>query len=673
MMRGESDRKDILLFLSITAACGAFIVGGVITAQSASDHLLRRDAEATAAIWAEYISQNIDIDRVLAGDPVPVESQMYFDQARQAGRVFLYEIFDARGLVVLSSDDIGGGGTSNAQQQLQYIMPEILAGDTQVQMKVGESPIHPSYFAEAYFPLIDDGVLKGVVGVYVDQTAKAAVFRRTFGVVSVVLAMLMAIAVGLPLYVVWQKLRQRREAEKQIHFLAHHDGLTGLPNRLQFNRRLRDALVEAKRDGTEVGLLYVDVDCFKDVNDGLGHAAGDTLLRHIAQRLSADVRDVDIVARLGGDEFAIIQVGVDQRADAERLAARMCQNLGNAYQINGHDVASSVSIGVAIGPKNGDDVNRLLKSADLALYRAKAEGRSSYRFFEPWMDVRLHVRKQFEQELRRALATEQFELYYQPQFDLLTGRLLGFEALLRWHPTGRATVSPKEFIPVAEETGLIVAIGAWALRHACLEATTWNWPGRVAVNLSPAQFWNSDVVSLVKEATWGLGLSPERLELEITENVLLRNNESIRATLHQIKDLGVSITMDDFGTGYSSLSYLWQFPFDKIKIDQSFIQSLHAGKYVAAIIDAVFGLGRSLDITIAAEGVETMDQARFLKEQGCQQVQGYLFGRPVPVAEARKIISRVQGPSLVPIEHGASMPREALTLAMLGMKKPQNA
>lgn len=673
MNRGKPDRRDVLFFLIVTAACNVFIAGGIITAQWASRHLLHQDAEATAAVWAEYVAQQIDIDRVLAGDSVPGESQMYFEQARQAGRVFLYEIFDPRGLVVLRSDPLDRVSISTAHQRSQMFMPKILAGIPQVQVKTGEEPLRPAYFAEAYFPVIDDNVLKAIVGLYIDQTEKAALFGRIFGVVSVILAVLMAIAVSLPLYIVWQKLRQRREAENRTRFLAHHDALTGLSNRFEFNQRLENALTLAKRNGTDVGLFYVDVDCFKDVNDALGHDAGDVLLCHIAQRLSADVRDVDMVARLGGDEFVVIQFGMETRTDAAKLAARMCRNLADVYQINGHDIASSVSIGVAIGPKNGDEANQLLRSADLALYRAKKGGRSSYCFFEPWMAARLHARRQFEQEMRHALSNQQFELHYQPQFDLLTGGLLGFEALLRWHRMDCAVVPPSEFIPVAEETGLIVPLGAWALRHACLEATTWAWSGRIAVNLSPAQFWSSDVVSLVKEATYGLGLSPERLELEITESLLLRNTEDILETIHKIKDLGVSITLDDFGIGYSSLSYLWKFPFDKIKIDQSFIQSLHAGKHVAAIIDAVFSLGRSLNITIAAEGVETIEQASFLKEQGCQQVQGFLFGRPLPIGEVRNIINRAaKGPEIVLNERAALMPRQKFPAAMLGTESPQN-
>ena len=672
MMRVRPDRRDILLFLVVSAACVLFILGGVVAAYSASHYLLQRDAEATAAIWAKYVAQNIDLNGLLAGNTISANNQMYFDQAREAGHVFLYKIFNSGGLLIHKADYRDKKIVPIERENLGSLLLEIVAEGSHVQIKTDSLSSNTRYFAEVYFPLIYNGSIKGFVSLYIDQTERAQLFRHTFHFFSAALAILMAIAAGLPLHIVWKKLRQRREAEMRIRFLAHHDPMTGLPNRLQFNEKLREALIRAKGDGTCVGLLYVDVDCFKDVNDGLGHAAGDVLLCDMARRASSVVRDVDIVARLGGDEFAVIQLGISERADATELAAKICRHLTGVYDISGHVVASSVSVGVAIGPKDGADANRLLKSADLALYRAKATGRSSYCLFEPWMDTRLHVRRQLEHELRDALSTEQFELYYQPQFDLLSGDLSGFEALLRWHRADGVVVPPNEFIPVAEETGLIVSIGAWALRDACLEAMAWPWPGSVAVNLSPAQFWSCDVISLVKEATLGLGFPPERLELEITENLLLSNTESVKHAIHKIKDLGVKITMDDFGSGYSNLSYIWKFPFDKIKIDQVFVQNLENGRYIAAIIDAIFSIGHSLEITVAAEGVETIEQANFLKDRGCQQVQGYLFGRPLPARETRAIITRATAYTRASIRQGAQVSNRACP-TMLRMENPQSA
>jgi len=397
---------------------------------------------------------------------------------------------------------------------------------------------------------------------------------------------------------------------------------------VQFNQYLERAVARAKRHGNLMAVLCLDLDRFKNVNDTLGHATGDALLEEVAARLKENTRDVDLVGRLGGDEFAIVAEELDTPEDAMRLARRVCTALGAGYQVNGHEVTTSASVGIALGPAEHEPIDVLLKNADLALYRAKEDGRNTFRFFEPAMDAALQKRRRLESDLRNALSKNQLYLDYQPQFGLENGRLTGYEALVRWwHPT-EGEVPPTTFIPIAEETGLIVPLGEWILKTACSYATTWPLDTKLAVNLSPAQFKTQDVYALVRRVLAETGLEPNRLELEITEGIILQNTESVIETLTKLDQLGVSIAMDDFGTGYSSLSYLTRFPVKKIKIDRSFIDTLGSSPQTSAIVSSIVGLGQSLHVTITAEGVETESQAAMLKKWGCDQVQGYYYGRP---------------------------------------------
>jgi diguanylate cyclase (GGDEF)-like protein len=431
-----------------------------------------------------------------------------------------------------------------------------------------------------------------------------------------------------------------RKAEAQISHLAHHDALTNLPNRTLFREQMEEALRRLRRD-EQLAVLCLDLDHFKDINDSLGHPIGDELLKAVARRLGECVRDTDTIARLGGDEFAIVQMGVDrQPAEATALASRLVDVLGAPYDLGGHQVIIGASIGLSIAPADGTDPDQLLKNADMALYRAKADGRGTYRFFEPEMDARAQARRSLEMDLRAALTRGEFEIYYQPIHGLIADEIIGFEALVRWNHPERGMIPPMSFIPLAEETGLIVPLGDWVLRTACREAATWSQNVRVAVNLSPVQFKNRNLVSAVISALSASGLAPERLELEITESVLLQDSDATLATLHKLREFGVRISMDDFGTGYSSLSYLRSFPFDRIKIDRSFIQELATRKDSMAIVRAVTGLGKSLGIQTTAEGVETSEQLALLRSEGCTEVQGYLFSPPRPAAEVEGLLSK---------------------------------
>jgi diguanylate cyclase (GGDEF)-like protein len=448
-----------------------------------------------------------------------------------------------------------------------------------------------------------------------------------------------------------EDITERCKSEAQIVFLARHDALTGLPNRVVFQERLLHALAHAERSAG-FAVLYLDLDQFKIVNDTLGHPIGDELLCAVALRLRDSVRDGDIVARLGGDEFAIIQMSASLPGEATALARRLVRTLSAPYDLQGNHVVVGVSIGIALAPGDGIHPAQLLKNADLALYRAKREGRGTWRFFEAAMDSAAQARRVLELDLRHDDLLQQLELYYQPVVCSRTRHVRGFEALLRWHHPMRGVVLPNDFISVAEEIGMIVPIGAWVLQQACATASTWQDHLKVAVNLSPVQFRGRALVAAVAEAVRRSGIAPSRLELEITEGVLLEENSANLSVLHDLRDLGVRISMDDFGTGHSSLSYLRSFPFDTIKIDRSFVIDLTTRDECLAIVRAVTGLASSLHMNTIAEGVETEAQFAMLAAEGCTEVQGYLFSKPVPVRElpalfARLCASRSPGPGVM--------------------------
>lgn len=425
-------------------------------------------------------------------------------------------------------------------------------------------------------------------------------------------------------------ITERRRAEARIAHMAHHDGLTNLPNRVLYQQSLRQALEHAQVNGGQVAVLCIDLDLFKNVNDSYGHPMGDRLLVQVAERLRSEVLGNNLVARLGGDEFAVVLAADTSPQEAGDHAMRLIELLSAPYRIDGVELVIGASIGIALSPGDGRSSEELMRNADMALYRAKGDGGGICCFFEAEMDRKAQKRREMETDLRRAFAHGEFELHYQPLVSLAANRISGFEALLRWRHPQKGMVSPMDFIPLAEDIGLIVGIGEWALRQACMEAASWPDHIKVAVNLSPVQFRSRNLVQTVVSALAQSRLAPQRLELEITESVFLAETEANIATLHQLRDLGVSFAMDDFGTGYSSLSYLRSFPFDKIKIDRSFVKDLARRSDCSAIIRAVAGLGRSLDITTTAEGVETPDQLDWLRAEGCSEVQGYLFSAALP-------------------------------------------
>jgi len=465
-----------------------------------------------------------------------------------------------------------------------------------------------------------------------ERPVEAELRQADGGIVPVEVIMQPVEHAGRPHYAVAVRdLRARRQAESQIQFLAHHDALTGLANRASFGKRIDQEMRAADAGGRKLAVLCLDLDRFKEVNDLFGHAAGDAMLENVARIVSTELDETQMVARLGGDEFAV-QAPCDGPSEAGRLAERILEALRSGRaEGNGPQVATS--IGIALYPDDADDRAALLSNADTALYRAKAEGRGTYRFFEAKMGIEVRERRLLEHDLRHAVARGQMQLVYQPQTAVGSGEVIGFEALLRWKHPERGYVSPALFIPIAEESDAILQIGEWVLREACREAATWPQPLSIAVNVSAVQIHSPHFVGLVHEVLLRTGLAPARLEVEVTETALVSDPNRALLTLRQLKSLGLRIAMDDFGTGYSSLSNLRSFPFDKIKIDGSFVRSVDSNEQTAAIVRSVLGLGRGLGLPVLAEGVETEAELGFLVAEQCHEAQGYLMGRPSPIGQ----------------------------------------
>ncbi|MGH6736369.1 MAG: putative bifunctional diguanylate cyclase/phosphodiesterase [Methyloceanibacter sp.] len=443
-------------------------------------------------------------------------------------------------------------------------------------------------------------------------------------------------------------LQERRQAEETIRQLAQFDSLTGLANRATLRRRLDNVVREAEADAQSLAVICIDLDHFKEVNDLYGHGAGDEVLCAAADRMLRVLRIGEYLGRVGGDEFVIVQSEGQQPGDAAALAARLIESFEAPIEVDGNPTDIGVSVGIAIYPDNGGTAENLLANADMALYRAKSTGRGCACFFEPDMDLAVRRRRRLAQEMRVAMAEQEFEIYYQPQVRIASSEILGFEALLRWHHPEHGLIEPSEFIPIAEETGLIIPIGEWVLRTACHEAATWPKPYRIGINLSARQFQHSDLPGVVHRVLIETGLPPARLELEITETALFENLQRAIDSLRRLRALGVSIAMDDFGTGYSSLSSLQAFPFNKIKIDREFVEHLGDKSHAAMIVRSILGLGKSLDIPVLAEGVETDRQLQFLRSVECEEVQGYYFGRPASAERIRELLAagyvQVPGP-----------------------------
>jgi diguanylate cyclase (GGDEF)-like protein len=624
---------------ALIAVLGLLVVGTWTTVRLTTNHLLEREAAAGARNWAEFLAANIgDLEQIAAGEQPAAASMAFFEIARKSGQVFRYVIFNRDGYSQLVSDRerIALVDLSEFSPQAAHAMT---SGSPHIDFREADAPALPAYYAAAYVPVRAGNRPVAVVAAYVDQTEQRRLFYQAFVAAAAGLCTLTALSFGVPAVAWYRRTKEKQRAERSIRFLAHHDPLTGLINRASFVARLERALVQGRALAGEIALHIIDIDRFKDVNDTLGHDGGDALLKAVADRLRLVARQSDLVARLGGDEFVVAQLGVADKAQAEDLARRLWNALAAPVPFRDKEIAITVSIGIAVSPMHGEFAAHLLKSAGLAVYSAKAAGRNCIRFFSAELDEAVQARLGLERTVREATEREAFGLVYQPVFELNGRRLVGFEALLRLRDADGKSIPPSTFIPLAEEMRLIGRIGAWVLREACRTAAGWPETLRVAVNLSPAQFAEGDMCAVVAAALHESRIAPERLELEITEQLLFANDERNMAALAQLKAMGVAIVMDDFGTGYSSLSYLWKFPFDKIKIDCSFMQGLGgADEKVATVVRTIIALGRELHMPVTVEGVETAEQVRFLAAADAQHVQGFWFGEPMSATDTMIVI-----------------------------------
>src|SRR5271155_1019086 len=624
-------RRNIGVFVVVL---GILSGGTWATVKITIDYLLYQNATSVARSWAQYLTENTaDLEQIAAGEQPSTASMLFFKAARKSGAVFRFMIFDPKGYSQLLSDhdtialvDVSEFNVDAARS--------IKSGRPIVEVQRSDSSDFPAFYARAYIPVIVNGRPIAVLAACVDQTEQRNIFYRTFVLAAVSLCVLIGLAFGVPAIAWYRRTREKQHAERRIRFLAHHDVLTGLANRASLIDRLSAAVAASAGQRGQLALHFIDLDNFKEINDRFGHDGGDFLLKTIAERLRAVTRGDDIVARLGGDEFVLVQPNISGREQAEEFALRLCSALAAPLLLKEHELFTTVSIGVTLAPTDGATPERLLKSADLAVYKSKADGRNCVRFFLPQMDAELQGRIALEEIIRNAVLEDRFELHYQPIFHMSDRRLIGFEALIRLPKADGSLIPPLVFIPVAEEMRLIDKIGAWVLRQACRTAAGWPKHLTVAVNLSPAQFLAGSVSEIVAAALKEADLEPHRLALEITATLLLGDSEAVMSELRTLKELGVAIVMDDFGTGYSSLSYLWRFPFDKIKIDRSFMQGFDGSDRDAeTVVKTIITLGRELHMHVTIEGVETAKQAAFLDNANGEQAQGFYFGRPVPESE----------------------------------------
>ena len=642
------ETMSIRRYLATVVVVLATLAGGTaLIIKSTTDRLLYHETTQVAQRWAEYLAANVgDLEQIAAGE-APSSSSLAFLANKGTGEVFRYTIFNRYGYSMLVADR--EKATPVDLSEFDASAAESVKRDSPiVDARQGREPGEPAYFAQAYVPVLIQGRPVAVVAAYVDETEARENHYWAFLNAAMLLFGLTALAFGLPSLAWYWRTQEKQQAERRIQFLAHHDVLSGLMNRARLQQALEELLAAQPATGRRVALYFVDIDHFKTINDTFGHEGGDFLLTTVAARMRAMTRSADAVARVGGDEFVIAQTDVIDKAQAESFARRIRSVLGAPAHYNGQEMRSTFTVGVALAPDDGDTVERLLRSADLALYAGKEAGRDCVRFFAREMDESLQKRISLEKTIREAIAHDSFVLHYQPIVEIHGKRLIGFEALARLPGPDGKLISPVEFIPVAEEIRVIDKIGAWVLREACRTAVTWPKELTVAVNLSPAQFETGQVEDAVTAALEESGLSPKRLELEITETLLLTRTEATMTTLRRLKQKGLAVVMDDFGTGYSSLSYLWKFPFDKIKIDRSFMEGFEkSGRDAETVVKTIIALGREMKMRVTVEGVEAASQIDFLYDAQADAVQGFYFGAPLPAERLKsEVIDRLRSDAM---------------------------
>ncbi len=635
-------------FWSSKGRLRAVIAGGVVLsivcyvavflARQTIDGLLRAEAETAALAWANYLSgQMDDLDRVLEGHRPSRRSAELLEGAQKIGTVFLYKLFDADGRLLFDSNATAkdGSGSDDLSSRRIKFNAVIHQGRPYIVTKDGRRKLdRPDLYSEAYLPVFRDGRLKGVFEVSLDVSLMAKRFKSAvMGLGSALLIVILTVG-GVPGYM-WLRSSYHRQVDERVRFLAFHDPLTELPNRDHFINSLQDLLAVP---GRSYALLYVDIDRFKEFNDTLGHHAGDDLLRTVAENLRAVGTQDKLVARLSGDEFAIAK-RVDSHREAHEIAEKVMRAFDQMQSIGEQTLRTSCSIGIAMAPDHASTSNDLMRCADMALYESKRSGRSCYRMFDSVYEDQMVRRRVIEDKVAWAIANDRLELQLQPEYETRSRLLAGFEALVRIRLEDGSLMGAGEFIPVAEETGLIIKIGEWVLRRGCEIAGQWPDHLSLAVNLSPKQLQPDNLPDLVGQILAETGMSPRQLGLEITENTLLENSDTVITQLKSLSDLGVQIIADDFGTGYSSLSHLWQLPFSKVKIDRSFVMRMEENQLANDITEATIGLCHALGLQVTAEGVETLEQARRLADYKCDRLQGFLLSKPMSIADAAGVIA----------------------------------
>ncbi len=609
------------------------LIGVLLGIDRLALHHLQMDAERTANDWAVQLTRTVPgLDQVLQGKAPSREAQVVISTIHGSAGLFRFRLFNPQGRLVLVSE--APGLAQAGPQDTMPVPPSVLAGSSSVRLVQGNGLTLPTMYSEVYVPVLDGDRTIGVVEVYLDQSERAKLTTDSFRQAALLAGGALAASFALGSAVWLRRLGVERRAHERLQYLVQHDNLTGTLNLAGFRQRLRQACRQPGDEGLGLAVLAVDIDDFKGINDRHGHAAGDHLLARTADRLRSLLRGADTLARLGGDRFAVLQLGVTGSDDVKALAERILAMLSEPCDVGNGEVQVTVTIGAAILGVDGGDDETLTQRAEQALLRARSSGRGGYSFYDPGLNAALQRRRQLALDLELSLAHGRLQLHYQPLFRSSDGALQGYEALARWHHPVQGPISPAEFIPLAEENGLIVALGRWVLHTACQEAA--RWPGNlsVAVNLSAAQFGLGDaLVSEVREALDQAGLPAGRLELEITESLLMNHTNQVLQTLRALHALGLKIGMDDFGTGFSSLAYLWRFPFDKLKIDRAFTQGLDTDTKVEVIVRAIVQMAHALGIRVNAEGVETEAQREALVRHGCDELQGFLLGRPQPVGK----------------------------------------
>jgi diguanylate cyclase (GGDEF)-like protein len=624
----------------LIAFCLAIAAIGSTTVVMVTNRLVGQTTLDYGKDWANYLVENIpEFRNIMAGETPSAESVIFLEQAKKSGKIFRYRLFDETGRLRIVSSELGKALSYSNDLASELPGFPSLAAERRafVRDMRGDGRREPQQYALTYVPISDGDALVGWVEVAFDHTDQYGALVGATTVMSLVMALLLAIGPGLGF---WFRARQKQEVEKTLSFMASHDALTRLPNRDVLTSQLEEALKESSRRNEQTALVHVEIARMQELTEHLDRRTIDGVVLEFALRLKNEAGPLGVAARLSESGFALLKTNIHDAMDAALCAKSTLATLTKPFDTAAQPLSIDVNIGLALSPADGNTAEELMKSAVIALLEARTAARNCYRFFDASTESSLRRRRDLETIVAEACEKKLFALHYQPYFELATSRLLGFEALIRLSNPQYGAISPAEFIPVAETLGLIGEIGAWTLEQACRTAATWPEPLKVSVNLSPLQFRNGSIIVGIRKSLERAKFPAYRLELEVTEGVLLDNIDYVQEQLHVLQETGVGIVLDDFGAGYSSLGYLWQFPFNKLKVDQSFIRAIDSKPNVKNILRAIVGLGRSLSLPVTAEGIETAAQAEFLKSIDCTQAQGFHFGRPVPEIEVAGVIMR---------------------------------